>query len=100
MGGETLYRGHEDLGVGQLAAEIPERSDGDKDTVAAERRPRKGDAYPISPESVPQQLRERVIADLNRDQLRVLAQAPYSHEEKKRVKDLFAREGRAGGVWA
>ena len=43
MGDETLYRGHKDPGVGQLAAEISERQDGDKDTVAAERRPRKGE---------------------------------------------------------
>ena len=94
-GDETLYRGHKDPGVGQLAAEISERRDGDKDTVAAEHRPRKGDAYPISPESVPQQLRERVIADLDRDQLRVLALAPYSQREKKRVKALFNGERRA-----
>ena len=40
-GDETLYRGHKGPGVGQLAAEIPERWDGDKDTVAAERRPRR-----------------------------------------------------------
>ena len=95
MGGETLHRGQKAAGVGQLAAEIPERWDGDKDTVAAERRPRKGDAYPISPESVPQQLRERVIAGLNRDQLRVLTLALYSREEKKRVKDLFDKEREA-----
>ena len=95
MGDETLYRGHKGPGVGRLAAEIPERPDGDKDTVAAERWPRKGDAYLISPEPVPQRLRERVIADLNRDHLRVLAQAQYSREEKKKVKDLFNGERRA-----
>ena len=84
MGDETLYRGHKDPGVGQLAAEIPEHRDGDKDTVAAERRPRKGDAYPVPPEPVPQRLRERVIADLNRDQLRVLAPGGRTRERRRR----------------
>ena len=40
-------------------------------------------------------MRERVIAGLNRDQLRVLALAPYSQREKKRVKALFNGERRA-----
>ena len=44
MGDESLYRGHKGPGVGQLAAEIPERRDGDKDAVAAERWPRKGES--------------------------------------------------------
>ena len=46
MGDETLYRGHKGPDVGQLAAEIPERRDGDKDTVAGGAPASKGRCLP------------------------------------------------------
>ena len=92
MDDDGLYQGHRGRGVGQLAKEIPERRDGDKDTVAAERRPRKGDAHPISPEPVPQALWSRVLEDLGRQQMTTFAKVKYTPAEKKEMKSLFTGE--------
>ena len=47
--GEKLYRGHKGPGVGYLKRVLPDRRDGDSDTVVGERRPRKKDKHPRSP---------------------------------------------------
>ena len=91
----TLYQGHRGPGIGRLAAEIPDRIDGDKDTVAAERRPRRSDKSRISPEPVPPHLQAKVIDDLKRLQLRTFAQVAYTGEEKKRVTHLLREEREA-----
>ena len=44
-----LYQGHKGPGVGILKPDAPSRRDGDKDTVVAERRPRKSEKHPKSP---------------------------------------------------
>ena len=44
-----LYQGHKGPGVGVLKTDAPHRRDGDKDTVVAERRPRKSEKHPKSP---------------------------------------------------
>ena len=49
-----LYQGHRGPGIGFLADSMPERRDGDKDTVIAERRPRKADTIRPSPAPVPE----------------------------------------------
>ena len=54
--GEPLYQGHKGPGIGYLQGVLPERRDGDGDTVVAERRPRKADEYELSPEAVPPRL--------------------------------------------
>ena len=45
----VLYQGHKGPGVGVLKTDAPHRRDGDKDTVVAERRPRKSEKHPKSP---------------------------------------------------
>ena len=45
----VLYQGHKGPGVGMLKADAPNRRDGDKDTVVAERRPRASEKHPKSP---------------------------------------------------
>ena len=45
----VLYQGHKGPGVGILKPDAPSRRDGDKDTVVAERRPRKSEKHPKSP---------------------------------------------------
>ena len=47
--GDELYQGHKGPGIGYLKPDLPERRDGDGDTVVAERRPRKADEYETSP---------------------------------------------------
>ena len=54
--GDTLYQGHWKSGIGHLKSEMPERRDGDGDTVVAERQPRKADRYKKSPLPVPPKL--------------------------------------------
>ena len=54
--GDTLYQGHWKSGIGHLKSEMPERRDGDGDTVVAERRPRKSDRFKKSPLPVPPKL--------------------------------------------
>ena len=51
--GDGLYQGHKGPGIGFLKPDLPERRDGDGDTVVAERRPRKADEYETSPLTVP-----------------------------------------------
>ena len=46
---EPLYQGHKGPGVGYLKSALPERRDGDSDTVTGERRPRKADKFKKSP---------------------------------------------------
>ena len=45
----VLYQGHKGPGVGILKTDAPDRRDGDKDTVVAERRPRVSEKHPKSP---------------------------------------------------
>ena len=51
--GDVLYQGHKGPGIGYLKPDLPERRDGDGDTVVAERRPSKADEYETSPLTVP-----------------------------------------------
>ena len=46
---ETLYQGHKGPGIGYLKPDMPERRDGDSDTVVVERKPRKSDDFEPSP---------------------------------------------------
>ena len=46
---ETLYQGHKGPGIGHLKPDMPERRDGDSDTVVVERKPRKSDDFEPSP---------------------------------------------------
>ena len=46
---ETLYQGHKGPGIGHLKPDMPERRDGDGDTVVVERKPRKSDDFEPSP---------------------------------------------------
>ena len=48
-----LYQGHKGPGIGFLKQDRPDLSDGDSDTVVAERRPRKGDVYSKSHVALP-----------------------------------------------
>ena len=57
--GEPLYQGHKGPGIGYLKDVVPERRDGDGDTVVAERRPRKADEFKKSPEPVPAGLSDK-----------------------------------------
>ena len=45
----VLYQGHKGPGVGILKTDAPDRRDGDKDTVVAERKPRVSEKHPKSP---------------------------------------------------
>ena len=54
--GDTMYQGHWKAGIGYLKSEMPERRDGDGDTVVAERQPRKADRFEKSPLPVPPKL--------------------------------------------
>ena len=66
--GEPFYQGHKGPGIGYLKPALPERRDGDGDTVVGERRPRKADQYEKSPLPVPQSLNAkyaRIAANLN-----------------------------------
>ena len=56
---EPLYQGHKGPGIGYLKPDLPERRDGDGDTVVAERKPRKADQYQPSPLPVPQRLTDK-----------------------------------------
>ena len=55
--GDVLYQGHKGPGIGYLKTDLPERRDGDGDTVVAERRPRQSDLFDPSPMPVPPRLR-------------------------------------------
>ena len=53
LDGEPFYQGHKGPGIGYLKPDLPERRDGDGDTVVAERRPRKSDEFKRSPLPAP-----------------------------------------------
>ena len=55
--GDVLYQEHTGPGIGYLKPDLPERRDGDGDTVVAERRPRKADQFDPSPMPVPPRIR-------------------------------------------
>ena len=56
LDGVDFYQGHKGPGIGYLKPDLPERRDGDGDTVVAERKPRKADQYQRSPLPVPPRL--------------------------------------------
>ena len=51
--GARMYQGHKGPGIGYLKEDLPDRRDGDSDTVVGERRPRKRDEYEKSPVQLP-----------------------------------------------
>ena len=57
--GDVLYQGHKGPGIGCLKTDLPERRDGDGDTVVAERRPRQSDLFGHSSPSWPLSRRDR-----------------------------------------
>ena len=59
---DQLYQGHWKAGIGHLKTDMPERRDGDGDTVVAERQPRKSDEYEKSPLPVPPRLTGKYAA--------------------------------------
>ena len=92
---DMLYQGHRGPGIGHLKEDMPERRDGDKDTVVAERRPRKSDDYTPSPTPVPQHLRPQALVAAEQAQASVLTRTPLTREEAKRVREIGARERHA-----
>ena len=57
-----LFQGHNKAGIGHLKPDMPERRDGDGDTVVAERRPRKADEFKRSPLPVPEKYQAQARA--------------------------------------
>ena len=87
-----LYQEHRGPGIGFLADSMPERRDGDKDTVVAERRPRKTDTIRPSPAAVPERHRQAAANRLAMAEAKMLTQHNFTHDEKKELKCAFTRE--------
>ena len=79
--GDVLYQGHKGPGIGYLKADLPERRDGDGDTVVAERRPRQSDLFDPSPMPVPPRLRGGRRPKAPKPQVQLIATKP---ERKRR----------------
>ena len=79
--GDVLYQGHKGPGIGYLKADLPERRDGDGDTVVAERRPRQSDLFDPSPMPVPPRLRGGRRPKAPNPQVQLIATKP---ERKRR----------------
>ena len=67
-----LFQGHKGPGIGFLKPDRPDLPDGDRDTVVAERRPRKADQYVRSPLPLP-------AASAGPDAEAVSAETPGEH---------------------
>ena len=78
-----------------LADAHPERRDGDKDTVVAERRPRKADAYERSPAPMPKQHKPEAAKQVWRDEITLLMKHDFTPEEKREIKASFKEERKA-----
>ena len=71
---------------------MPERRDGDKDTVVAERRPRSTDTIRPSPAPVPERHRSGAPDWLGMVEAKMLTQHNFTHDEEKALKRTYARE--------
>ena len=71
---------------------MPERQEGDKDTVVAERHPRKADTIRPSPAPVPERHRSGAADWLGMMEAKLLIQHNFTHDEKKALKSTYARE--------
>ena len=87
-----LSQGRRGPEIGFLADSIPERRDGDKDTVVAEQRPRKADAFQSSPAPVPERHRQAVAGRLGMVEAKMLTQHKFTPDEKRAIKRTLARE--------
>ena len=87
-----LSQGRRGPEIGFLADSMPERRDGDKDTVVAEQRPRKADAFQSSPAPVPERHRQAVAGRLGMVEAKMLTQHKFTPDEKRAIKRTLARE--------
>ena len=71
---------------------MPERLEGDKDTVLAERRPRRADTIRPSPAPVPERHRSGAADWLGMRRPRCSRSTTFTHDEKKALKRTYARE--------
>ena len=88
-----LYQGHRGPGIGFLADSMPERRDRDKDTVVAERRPRKADTIRPSPAPVPERHRPGAADWLGMVEAKMLTQHNFhTRREEGPQKHVRMRE--------
>ena len=74
---------------------MPDRRDGDGDTVVGERRPRVADEYQPSPAPIPKKHRSASVEQMSKDELRTLMRYNFTKEDKQESKSYYAQERKA-----